>query len=163
MSQAVEIKPANLPDAASLVALLQRCAEHMHQQGMSHWLGVYDAQSVAANLAGKQVYKLVIDNRIAGCIALSQQPSDYYRECWPQAPAADYYITQLAVDPDFQGQGLGQALVHFCLRQTRGAQIQLDAVAHYPALLKFYQQLGFEIIAEGVGLGDYRYLFTRVA
>lgn len=163
MSSDPSITPAERNDLAPLVDLLQRCARHMHQQGMSHWLGVYDNQSVQANLEQKQVFKLTKDRRIAGCIALSRTPSAYYQECWPQAPHADYYITQLAVDPDFQGQGLGQQLMLFCLQKTRGSQIQLDAVAHYPALLRFYRQLEFEIIAEGIGLGDYRYLFSRLA
>lgn len=163
MSLDFTITSATQDDVPALVELLQGCATNMHEQGMSHWLGVYDKQSVQANLNSKQVFKLTTDGRLAGCIALSQKPSDYYQDCWPQAPSADFYITQLAVAPDFQGQGLGQKLMHFCLQQTNGYQVQLDAVAHYPALLRFYQQLEFEIIAEGVGLGDHRFLFSRMA
>lgn len=163
MSPDISITPADENDVHALVKLLQSCADEMHAQGMSHWLGVYNETSVLNNLTRKSVFKLLADNRIAGCVAINQTPSDYYQDCWPQAPSADFYITQLAVDPKIQGQGLGQELMQFCLQKTRGYQLQLDAVAHYPALIKFYQQLGFEIIAEGVGLGDYRYLLSREA
>ncbi|WP_438970995.1 GNAT family N-acetyltransferase [Methylophaga sp.] len=155
------IRPANQQDTKAITALLIRCAEVMSQRGMHHWLGVYDEQSVSQNLTKKQVYVLEENDSIVGCVALGTKPADYYQDCWPDAPIADYYLTQLAVMPEAQGSGHGKELMLFCINQVGNARLQLDAVDHYPALLQFYQNLGFKIISTGIGLGDKRHLFSN--
>jgi ribosomal protein S18 acetylase RimI-like enzyme len=154
------IRKAHKADIAAITELLQRCAEAMSDQGMHHWLGVYDEASVAVNLDKKSVYVLEKDQHLLGCIALGRHKADYYQDCWPEAPEADFYITQLAVDPDVQGNGYGKQLMQYCLGIVGDASLQLDAVDHYPALIRFYQSLGFEIIATGIGLGDKRHLLA---
>jgi len=156
---AQQIRPATLQDTAALTQLLVSCAKAMSQQGMHHWLGVYDEQTVAQNLSHKQVYVLEVNHVIVGCIALGTEAAPYYQDCWADAPAADFYITQLAVSPTTQGQGYGKILMQYCINQVGKADLQLDAVDHYPDLLQFYQNLGFDIIASGIGLGDKRHLF----
>jgi ribosomal protein S18 acetylase RimI-like enzyme len=140
---------------------LTHCAEALSQQGMHHWLDVYDKEEVRSNLATKRIYVLEQNECIIGCVALGTEKAAYYAQCWPDAPEADYYITQLAVDPRWQGEGFGQLLMAHCMRFVGEAHLQLDAVDHYPALLDFYKKLGFRIIATGIGLGDKRHLFTK--
>lgn len=154
-----QIQLACQQDAPALVRLLTACANHMYQQGMSHWLNVYDEQSVRQNLLQKTVYILKQDSQIIGCVALGIQPADYYADCWPQAPMADFYLTQLAVHPLHQQAGYGRLLLQHCLGLINERTLQLDAVAHYPQLLEFYQKSGFKQIADGIGLGDRRFLF----
>lgn len=154
------IRPATVSDVAAITTLLQSCARSMSDQGMHHWLGVYDEDSVKANLSDKQVFVLESDNAILGCIALGTEKAEYYSDCWPQAPEADFYITQLAVSPADQGKGYGRQLMQYCINRVGNAVIQLDAVDHYPALITFYQSLGFSIIETGIGLGDKRHLFS---
>lgn len=157
------IRQAQQADITGITQLLNRCADHMHQHGMSHWLGVYDESSVRENTLTKQVYVLEKDAQILGCIAMGAKKAGYYDACWPTAPEADIYITQLAVSPEVQGSGYGKLLMEFCLNKIQDESVQLDAVDHYPALLKFYKNLGFHIIATGIGLGDKRHLFTYTA
>jgi len=158
-SQAV-IRSATITDVKDLTALLNRCADHMSNRGMHHWIGVYSEASVLVNIQNKHVFILENQQQLVGCIALGTSKADYYVECWPEAPSADFYITQLAVDPGHQQKGYGQTLMKYCLQLTIGKTIQLDAVDHYPALLSFYKNFGFSIIASGVGLGDKRHLFS---
>lgn len=153
------IRRANLDDVSALTALLESCAASMSDRGMHHWLGVYDETSVASNLNSKTVFVLETEHELVACVALGTEAAEYYSSCWPDAPKADFYITQLAVRPDKQGSGYGKQLVKHCLNQIGQHTLQLDAVDHYPALLAFYQALGFEIIATGIGLGDKRHLF----
>lgn len=153
------IRTADLQDVPALVLLLQDCAATMSEQGMHHWLGVYDKVSVAKNLKDKTVFVMECKKELVACVALGTKPADYYQDCWPDAPQADFYITQLAVRPDRQGSGFGKRLIQHCLEQIGQHSLQLDAVDHYPALLAFYQSLNFEIIASGIGLGDKRHLF----
>lgn len=155
------IVAASITDIAALNLLLNQCAETMAEQGMQHWLGVYNEPAVAKNLQQKKVYTLCDNQQIVACVALSNEPADYYVDCWPEAPSADYYLTMLAVTPDCQQQGFGKLMVQFCQQQVpTGQTLQLDAVAHYPALLDFYRRLGFQQIHEGIGLGDKRCLFS---
>ncbi|HET8807556.1 MAG TPA: GNAT family N-acetyltransferase [Methylophaga sp.] len=155
------IEAANSADIDALNILLNQCASAMASQGMRHWLGVYDKQSVTTNVQQKTVFTLRDKQRIVACVALASAPAGYYADCWPEAPKADCYLTMLAVSPDYQQQGLGKLMVQYCQRQIPAGQtLQLDAVAHYPALLDFYRQLGFQQIADGIGLGDKRYLFS---
>ncbi|MCX4186967.1 GNAT family N-acetyltransferase [Methylophaga sp. OBS4] len=153
------IRKALHSDIPALTRLLLSCAESMSQQNMHHWQGVYDEEQVLENMKNKQVFILERDQQVLGCIALGREKADYYDDCWPDAPDADFYITQLAVNPGCQGQGYGKLLMQHCVNQVGQASLQLDAVDHYPALLRFYQQLGFTIIATGIGLGDKRHLF----
>lgn len=154
-----QIELAAWHDVPAIVALLNDCASHMHQQGMSHWLNLYDAESVSQNLQQKSVFVLKLKSEIIGCVALGLKPADHYADCWPDAPAADFYLTQLAVHPEHQQAGYGRLLLRHCLSLIGDARLQLDAVAHYPQLLDFYRKYGFKQIAEGIGLGDHRYLF----
>lgn len=153
------IRLAGQQDIPVLTRLLVNCAESMSQQGMQHWLGVYDEDAVSYNVLNKQVYVLEVKTKVTGCIALGTNAAPYYEDCWPDAPAADFYITQLAISPEAQGQGYGKTLMQFCINNIGDACLQLDAVDHYPALIHFYLSLGFEIIATGIGLGDKRHLF----
>ena len=154
-----KIQLACWQDVDALVSLLNACANHMHQQGMSHCLDVYNAQTVRQNLLQKSVYVLEQDSKIIGCVALGIQRADYYDDCWPLAPVADFYLTQLAVLPEYQQAGYGRLLLEHCLGLVGQHTLQLDAVAHYPELLNFYRKSSFKQIAQGIGLGDLRYLF----
>lgn len=157
----LEIVAASITDITALNHLLNQCADAMATQGMRHWLRVYDEPAVAKNLQKKSVYTLRDKQQIVACVALSNEPADYYADCWPAAPKADYYLTMLAVTPDCQQRGFGKLMVQFCQQQVpTGQTLQLDAVAHYPALLDFYHRLGFQQIHEGIGLGDKRCLFS---
>lgn len=154
----ITIRTAVPADLMPLVQLLDSCAHHMSKQGMHHWLDVYNKDTVEANMQHKQVFVAVDDKKVVACIALGCHKADYYQDCWPQAPDADYYITQLAVAPAYQGNGLATELMKLCFNYTQNTTVQLDAVDHYPELLQFYQKLGFKIIATGIGLGDKRHL-----
>ncbi|HSG92924.1 MAG TPA: GNAT family N-acetyltransferase [Methylotenera sp.] len=159
--ETLDIVAARITDIAALNHLLNQCADAMAAQGMQHWLGVYDEPAVAKNLQQKRVYTLRDKQQIVACVALSNEPADYYVDCWPAAPKADYYLTMLAVTPDCQQRGFGKLMVQFCQQQVpNGYTLQLDAVAHYPTLLDFYRRLGFQQIHEGIGLGDKRCLFS---
>jgi ribosomal protein S18 acetylase RimI-like enzyme len=72
-------------------------------------------------------------------------------------------VENVAVDPRFQGQGLGQTLMAFVEQQARKAQlgeIRLYTNEVMTENLRFYQQLGFE--EEGRQVQDgYRRVFLR--
>lgn len=75
----------------------------------------------------------------------------------------DMFVENVAIDPRFQGQGLGRALMAFVEQQTR--KEQLDEIRLYTnelmtENLHFYHQLGFEEESRHVQNG-YRRVFLR--
>jgi ribosomal protein S18 acetylase RimI-like enzyme len=73
------------------------------------------------------------------------------------------FVENVAVDPRFQGQGLGQVLMAFVEQQTR--KEQLDEIRLYTnelmtENLRFYQKLGFEEDGRRVEDGYHR-VFLR--
>lgn len=81
--------------------------------------------------------------------------------CMQQAHSL--FVDNIAVDPRFQGQGLGQLLMAFVEEQARNAQmreIRLYTNEQMSENLRFYQKLGFE--EEGRWVQDgYRRVFLR--
>jgi ribosomal protein S18 acetylase RimI-like enzyme len=56
-------------------------------------------------------------------------------------------ITQIQIDPEYQGKGYGSGIVQQVLNNESPKTVKLSVLKGSPAV-KFYRQLGFEIIGE---------------
>ncbi len=59
-------------------------------------------------------------------------------------------IWDVVVDPKYQGQGLGKALMKYSISQLRSADISNITLFADPQVVKFYQRLGFILDPEGI-------------
>ena len=59
-------------------------------------------------------------------------------------------IWDVVVDPTFQGQGLGKALMKYTITQLRNEDISNITLFADPQVIKFYQRLGFILDPEGI-------------
>ncbi|WP_319422447.1 GNAT family N-acetyltransferase [Pleurocapsa sp. FMAR1] len=59
-------------------------------------------------------------------------------------------IWDVVVDPKYQGQGLGKALMKYSISQLRSADISNITLFADPQVVKFYQRLGFIVDPEGI-------------
>ena len=59
-------------------------------------------------------------------------------------------IWDVVVDPKFQNQGLGKALMKYAIAQLRSADISNITLFADPQVVKFYQRLGFILDPEGI-------------
>ena len=103
-----------------------------------------------ALIVQKSVYALICAEGVCGALVMA--PED-----------GSMFVENVAVDPRFQGQGLGRALMAFVERQARQAKL-VDIHLYTNELmtknLQFYQLLGFE--EEGRQTQDgYRRVFLR--
>jgi len=101
-------------------------------------------------IAYGEVYVLASRAEIAGLLAL---------ETLDQA----LFIENVAVDPAFQGQGLGRRLMMFAEQQARQRgmrEVRLYTNEAMVENLAFYQRLGFEEIERRIDDGYYR-VFLR--
>jgi ribosomal protein S18 acetylase RimI-like enzyme len=62
----------------------------------------------------------------------------------------DAFLVDLMVHPDFQHQGIGQALVKQAVAELRADGVQLIQVTFEPELESFYRACGFHIVKAGV-------------
>lgn len=90
--------------------------------------------------AGERVWVAERDNQVVGFISV-----------WD----SENYIHNLFVLPSHARQGIGAALLKECLKNI-GRPARLKCVSENVSALAFYQAMGWQIIAEGVGSdGDY--------
>nr|YP_010619185.1 hypothetical protein PNY92_pgp190 [Amplisiphonia pacifica]WAX03198.1 hypothetical protein [Amplisiphonia pacifica] len=59
-------------------------------------------------------------------------------------------IWDVAIDPEFQGQGLGKALMNEVIKQLRNHDISTITLFADPEVIKFYKHIGFIIDPDGV-------------
>ena len=96
------------------------------------------------------VYVLVIQEEVRGVLVMMPQQRSLF-------------VENVAVDPRFQGQGLGQKLMAFVEQQAQKEQLQEISLYTNEVMsenLRFYQKLGFE--EEGRRVEDgYHRIFLR--
>jgi GNAT superfamily N-acetyltransferase len=63
---------------------------------------------------------------------------------------ADAFLVDLMVHPDYQGRGIGQALVSRAVEELRADGIRAIQVIFDPRLEAFYRACGFHILQSGV-------------
>jgi aralkylamine N-acetyltransferase len=59
-------------------------------------------------------------------------------------------IWDVVVDPKFQSQGLGKAMMKYAIAQLRSVDISNITLFADPQVVKFYQRLGFILDPEGI-------------
>jgi GNAT superfamily N-acetyltransferase len=63
---------------------------------------------------------------------------------------ADAYLVDLMVHPDYQGKGIGHALVAQAIDELRADGIRTIQVIFEPRLEPFYRACGFQILQSGI-------------
>ncbi|MGE0493153.1 MAG: GNAT family N-acetyltransferase [Vulcanimicrobiota bacterium] len=119
------VRPLREEDLPVLDQLIQRCPQLGSERPSLLWLfwRFFPTTSWVVEREG----------RLAG--AVLALPS--FRE------SSTLYVYLLAVDPDFQGRGLGRVLLEQLQSQAR-AHLFLTTTPDNPAALAFYQRVGFE-------------------
>nr|YP_010618993.1 hypothetical protein PNW47_pgp189 [Pterosiphonia complanata]WAX03006.1 hypothetical protein [Pterosiphonia complanata] len=59
-------------------------------------------------------------------------------------------IWDVAIDPEFQGRGLGKALMSEVIQQLRNHDISTITLFADPEVIQFYRQIGFIIDPDGI-------------
>ena len=82
-----------------------------------------------------------VKNQKRRLIGFARATSDY---------AFNATIWDVVVDPTFQGQGLGKALMKYTITQLRNEDISNITLFADPQVIQFYQRLGFILDPEGI-------------
>lgn len=125
MQTSFEIKPYNDHYKQQVLTIWERSVLATHD-----FLTPADFEAIkelvgSINFNDFQVFCLVNGNLVAGFIGI-----------------ADYKIEMLFLDPEYFGQGLGQMLLSYAVKELKADKV--DVNEQNIKALKFYQKFGFE-------------------
>lgn len=143
-------------DAGAIAALRVAAADDLTaRHGYGHWSSLASERGVAASMKSSQIWVARHDSELVATLRLATRKpwaidTRYFTPC-----ARPIYLTDMAVHPQHQRQGVGrQALEHAreAARDWRGDGLRLDAYDASAGAGGFYEKCGFR----EVGRAEYR-------
>ncbi|WP_138751253.1 GNAT family N-acetyltransferase [Paenibacillus sinopodophylli] len=133
---------AQLEDAERLLHVVYEAYVTIRELEL-HWPAAHaDLALIQDNITSNECYVLEVDGEIAGTVTLSK--GDEVKAITPFP-----FIKWFAVDPAYQGQGIGNKLLNW-LEQTvikekvGAAAVTLATAEKHPWLLAMYERRGYE-------------------
>lgn len=137
------LERASVDDVDEIIEVLMRANDAMHAKGQPKaWTRVPEGGVLADAATGKSI---VI--RHAGAVVGTASLHEDDSEIWGDQPSDALYLHRLAVDPSFQSQGLGSAIIHWAedkVIEGGRTYLRLDAVAEHEIMRAGYEKRGFE-------------------
>jgi GNAT superfamily N-acetyltransferase len=144
---------ADASEIATLRNAVARCLTHTYGQG--HWSSVVTDRGVLAGIRTSRVLVARDATRIVATLRLAtKKPWAIDRSCFKHV-ARPLYLTDMAVEPDVQRQGIGRRLLEDAkdvARDWPADAIRLDAYDDAAGAGGFYEKCGFR----QVGRRSYR-------
>ena len=132
---------------AELTAVLHRAFRPLAEQGMRYLAGWQDEEVTRKRAARGECYVALDRERIVGTITFHDTKSTTGCAYYEKEGVASLH--QLAVDPDYQGRGIGAALLDVVerrARETGAAEIALDTAETNERLIAMYAERGYRIV-----------------
>ena len=131
-------------DLAALTELLHRAYKPLADQGM-RYVASYQTEDVTRRRLGRgQGYLALLSEALVGTVTLYSSTS--FNECaWYQRPGI-WFFGQFAVDPAYQRQGVGAALMDWIEGEAQSggaAELALDTSEHAADLIAYYARRGY--------------------
>jgi ribosomal protein S18 acetylase RimI-like enzyme len=107
-----------------------------------------DIIDVRSRLGESDLIVAELNHRLAGCVTLYLDGSHSFPEAWPRGWAV---VRLLAVHPEYQGQGIGRALMEECIRRCRQAKVAAIGLHTTEAMdiaRQMYERMGFVRVPE---------------
>ncbi|MGE5559678.1 MAG: GNAT family N-acetyltransferase [Chloroflexota bacterium] len=136
------IRPATDADVPALRLLVNAAYRELADLGMNYTGTYQDEALTRERMRGRDVYLAFDGERLVATISTD------VRE---QNGRPTLYISQFAVQPDLKRQGIGRHLMDYVeqvARQRGITRLGLDTATRAHHLVRFYQSLGFRIVAE---------------
>lgn len=134
-------------DAAAIAALRNSAAQHLTQRyGTGHWSSVATERGVLRALRTSRILIARAGERLVATLRLAtKKPWAIDVSYFTVVPQA-LYLTDMAIAPDIQRQGVGRALLRDAERIARGwpsQAIRLDAYDAAAGAGAFYAKCGY--------------------
>jgi len=144
----MNIRQAIITDLDIVKKIAEACAIDMANYSIFQWNEEYPSKEVFQDdIEVGALYVLEINNKIVGCIMLSDVKDDVYKDVkWLTKDSKNLYIHRLAVDPSYQKKGNGRRLMDFAESfaiENNFASIRLDTFSLNHRNNKFYKSRGY--------------------
>ncbi len=137
-----QVRLAGEADVPALRLLVNAAYRQLADMGLN-FTGTYqDEQVTRRRMEGREVYLFCIEQELVGTISLHIEQ---------QSERQVLYITQFAVAPTQQRQGIGARLLQLAERRAEElglAALQLDTAAPAVHLVGMYRKAGYQVIRE---------------
>lgn len=146
----MQIRLLQTDDSVSeLTRLLHRAYRRLAEMGL-HYVATHQSEDITRRrLAGGECYVALDDrNAIVGTILFKDASATRGCPYYERPGVASFH--QFAVDPQRQGEGIGDALlkrVESRARETKAAEITLDTADSAHQLIAFYEKRGYRVVA----------------
>ncbi|WP_053976727.1 GNAT family N-acetyltransferase [Mangrovimonas xylaniphaga] len=143
------IRKATLQDLDAVVSITLACAKHMCGNGIFQWNDNYPNRAAfKKDIEREELLVFEKQNGILGCVVRSPHKDDVYNNVtWLTKDENNLYIHRLAVQPNYQGQGIAQQLmdtVEQYARTNSFKSIRLDTFSQNSRNQKFYELRGYK-------------------
>lgn len=138
----LQVRLAGEADVPALRLLVNAAYRQLADMGLN-FTGTYqDEQVTRSRMQGRDVYLVCNEQELVGTISLhiEQRPEQQV-----------LYITQFAVAPTHQRQGVGARLLQLAERRAEElglAALQLDTAAPAVHLVEMYRKAGYQVVRE---------------
>jgi len=118
--------------------VLNQATLHLHQKGNMQWDYPWDKEDILPDIKAGHAYVVVSNYQTIGTFFIKEKDKLSNLALEP----GSLYLYQIAILPEFQGQGLGSQIIEYAKNLTRS--LYLDCWAGNKNLIEFYVQNGFE-------------------
>lgn len=166
----VQAFQATAEDTPLIMELLISTAAWLKSKGSTQWAGLLrgeDHHDMIGYVSRGEVVVFKQDELLAGVVILMQQPSEWDLRLWgkkAQTMESAVYLHRLAINRDYAGKGLGEAMMRFVdsrIQFENKDRIRLDCIGNNPTLNKFYSGIGYELTGEVEGFCIYEKLLLQ--
>jgi len=128
----------------------------MMNNSIDQWDDVYPNREIFLNhITDNSLYLVVsADQEIMACIVLNEHKDPEYEEIkWKYNEGKSAVIHRLMVHPNYEGKGIAKELVEYAERlakENQSCSIRLDVFTQNHRAVKFYKNLGYEMVGKVV-------------
>ena len=146
------LRVATETDLPALMALVRRVVPLMRAVGNLQWDEGYPGEQVFRDdMAAGNLWVAEIDGAIAAVAAITTDQSPEYADVGWDLEEPAVVVHRLAVDPEFRGRGLAEALMQQAevVAAERGIRVlRIDTNTQNPATQRLFPKLGYTYAGE---------------
>lgn len=147
------IRNAKKAEIPQILSITRDCALYMKSQNIFQWNENYPSlDAFYIDLLRKELFVLLSENTIIGCITLTPKIDDEYLPInWLTPNKNNLYVHRLAIHPDFQGKGNAQKLMNFAEKfalENNYTSVRLDTFSQNKRNQQFYEKRKYQKLGE---------------
>jgi GNAT superfamily N-acetyltransferase len=134
-------------DIGELTELLQLAYKKLSDQGFRFLATHQDVETTKERIKNAECYVVVFKNKIIGTITYHSPENTFGNNWYDQDTVSTY--GQLAVNPEFQKQGIGSRLIEFTeklAKRDKAAELTIDTAENAAELIGYYKKRGYRFV-----------------